>query len=127
MNDLKNNFIDFLSAMEGYHSLCKMIHWSTTNKAEHLLVDEIDDEVLSFEDRIAEASMGNLGTRYGIGDLKTLMPDAKTLDSMLKELKKDILTLKEKMGDDEKYSGIRNILDEFTEKVDSWNYLRTLK
>ncbi len=127
MEFTKKEALEFLSALEGYHSLLKTIHWSTTNKSEHTLVDSIDEDVLEFEDRIAEATMGRLNIRFGVGDLTTLMPDAKTLDTLLKELEGDILKFKEQIGDEPKYSGMHNILDEFMEKVYSWNYLRTLK
>lgn len=123
----RKTILDFLSALEGYHSLLKTIHWSTSNKSEHLLSDDIDDEILDFEDRIAEAAMGKLNTRFTIGELKTLMPEAKTIESMLKELENDIVKLKKDIGEDTDYSGMHNILDEFLEKVYSWNYLRTLK
>ena len=35
---LKNSILEFLGALEGYHETCKMLHWSTTNKSEHLLL-----------------------------------------------------------------------------------------
>lgn len=127
MEFTKKDVLNFLSGLEGYHSLLKTIHWSTTNKSEHTLVDDIDESVLEYEDRIAEASMGHLNMRFGVGDLTTLMPDAKTLDGLLKELETDILNFKEQIGDDTKHCGMHNILDEFLENVYSWNYLRTLK
>jgi hypothetical protein len=55
------------------------------------------------------------------------MPDAKTLDSMLKELETDVVKFKETIGDETKYSGMHNILDELMEDICKWNYLRTLK
>ncbi len=122
----KKNVLDFLSALEGYHSLLKTIHWSTTNKSEHTLSDSIDEDVLEFEDRIAEASMGRLNMRFNIKELKTMMPEASNLEGMLSELEADIVKLKDEIGDDSKYAGMHNILDEFLEKVYSWNYLRTL-
>ena len=127
MEFTKKDALNFLSAMEGYHSLLKTIHWSTTNKSEHELVDDIDESILDYEDRVAEATMGRLNTRFGVGDLKTLMPDAKTLDSMLKELETDVVKFKETIGDETKYSGMHNILDELMEDICKWNYLRTLK
>ena len=46
MEFTKKDALNFLSAMEGYHSLLKTIHWSTTNKSEHELVDDIDEKML---------------------------------------------------------------------------------
>lgn len=122
----KKNVLTFLSSLEGYHSLLKTIHWSAKNHFEHTLTDDIDEDVLEFEDRIAEVAMGRLNLRFGIGDLTTLMPESKTLDSMLKELEGDVLKFKEEIGDDNKISGMHNVLDEFLEKICTWNYLKTL-
>ena len=127
MKELKEITLNFLSECEGYHQLCKGLHWSTSNKAEHLLVDNIDDEVLSFQDRVAEAVMGMTNDKFGIGELKTLLPNSKTVESMLNELEEDTLSFKDGIGEDNKRSGLINILDELLESINKFKYLRTLK
>lgn len=127
MSKLIDKTKEFLSMCEGYHQALKCIHWSTTNKSEHTLVDDIDSSVLGYEDRIAESTMGLLGTRYGFGDLKTLLPSAKTTESLLKELKEDVERFRSEWDDKASNAGIFNILDEFIEEISKWNYLRTLK
>lgn len=124
---LKNTIIDFLGALEGYHETCKMLHWSTTNHSEHLLLDKIDEDILKFEDRLAEAAMGRFNTRYGIGTLKAMLPHAENTEKMINELEDDILKLKKEIGDEPKYAGLHNILDDMMENVNTYNYLRTLK
>lgn len=124
---MKSDILQFLSALEGYHQRLKEIHWSTTNKSEHLLTDEIDGDVLEFEDRLAEVCMGCLNTRFGIGDLKTLMPSAKNTTDLITELFSDVNDFKKKIGEESKYAGIQNILDDMAETINKWNYLRTLK
>ena len=121
----KNDITDFLSALEGYHQVCKMIHWSTINKAQHTLVDEIDGEILGFEDRIAECAMGILDTSFGFGDLKALLPNSKELEFVIKELQKDLFDLRGKLQEPQE-CGLINIIDEFIEKTCSWTYLQTL-
>lgn len=122
---MKDSIKKFLSVLEGYHQRLKELHWSTTCKAEHLLTDEIDSAVLEYEDRMAEVAMGCLNMRFGINDLKTLIPDSKNLKSVLSELKNDIISLRDEMGDDNKYNGLNNIIDDFIEDVDKWQYLET--
>ena len=124
--ETKKVILDFLCAIEGYHSLLKTLHWSTKNHSEHILTDEIDSSLLEYEDKLAENAMGRLNTRFGVGDLKTLLPQAKTLDGALKELESDINEVKSKLDDDKKYAGIINILDDFCEDINKWNYLKTL-
>ena len=122
----KNKTTEFLSGLEGMHSCLKMLHWSTTNHSQHLLCDDIDGSVLEYEDRIAECIMGRLNTRFGIGDLKCLLPEAKTLDSLINELLSDVISFKKETEDDILNSGLINILDEFISDINKWNYLKTL-
>lgn len=122
MGDLKEKTKKFLSELEGYHQLCKMLHWSTTCMAEHKLIDDIDHSLLSYQDKFAEAVMGNLNIRFGIGDLNTLLPSAKNLDGMLDELKTDLDDF-----NDGAPESIDNISGDLYENIDTWKYLKTFK
>ena len=126
MKQLKEKTIEFLSALEGNHQVLKGLHWSATHHSLHVLTDDIDEEVLKVEDEIAECVMGILDTKFGVGDLKTLLPEAKTLDSLLKEMKKDLVEFKGFVGDDAECAGLQNILDDYMQNINKWNYLRTL-
>jgi hypothetical protein len=115
-----------LNYLNGYHILLKELHWSATHHALHILTDDMDEEVLKVEDSIAECVMGVLDNKFGVGDLKTMLPEAKTLDGLLKEMKKDLLEFKSAVGDDAELSGLHNILDDYMQNINKWNYLRTL-
>ena len=119
---LKEETKNFLSALEGYHQLSKTLHWSATAMAEHKLLDDMDHSILDYEDSIAEFVMGITDSRFQNGDLKTLLPSAKNLKDMIKELKTDITNYRDYVEDN---SGLVNILDDFLTDVDKWNYLRT--
>lgn len=123
---MKKEVLYFLNSLEGYHSLLKTLHWSTRNHSEHLLTDSIDGSVLSYEDKLAEEIMGITGERINVGELKTLLPESKTTETTIKELKDDIISLKGKIGDNAEYSGLQNILDDFMQDVNTWAYLVTL-
>lgn len=126
MSKIKEIGINFLSGLEGYHQVLKEIHWSTTCKAEHLLTDDIDESILGYEDKLAENIMGCLGVRYGIGDLKTMLPSSKNLSDILKELVNDVNSFKSEL-DEKKHAGILNILDDMLEDINKWKYLETFK
>lgn len=126
MKELKNKTIEYLSNIEGYHQCLKTLHWSATHHALHILTDDMDGEVLKVEDEIAECVMGILDIKFGIGDLKTMLPSAKTLDALLKEMKADLIEFKENVGDGADVAGLNNILDEYMQNINKWNYLRTL-
>ena len=126
MANLKEQTKEYLSILEGYHCLLKTLHWSATHHALHVLTDDIDGEVLETEDAIAECVMGIRDSKFGIGDLKTMLPEAKTLDALLKEMKNDLIEFKGKVGDDANHAGLQNILDDFMQNINKWNYLKTL-
>ena len=123
---IKSKTIDMLNYLNGYHILLKELHWSATHHALHILTDDMDEEVLKVEDSIAECVMGVLDNKFGVGDLKTMLPEAKTLDSLLKEMKKDLIEFKNFVGDDAECAGLQNILDDYMQNINKWNYLRTL-
>lgn len=124
---LKNIILEYIGALEGYHQTCKMLHWGANNHSEHILLDRIDGDILKFEDRLAEASMGKLRTKFGIGSLKAMLPNAETLEGLISEFEDDTIKLKKDIGDKIEYSGIQNILDEILENINTYDYLRTLK
>lgn len=126
MKELKQKTIEFMSNLEGYHQALKGLHWSATHHALHTLTDDIDGEVLEVEDAIAECVMGILDTKFGVGDLKTMLPEAKTVDGLLKEMKNDLIDFKTAVGDDANHAGLQNILDDFMQNINKWNYLKTL-
>ena len=126
MKQLKEKTIELLSSIEGYHQCLKELHWSATHHSLHVLTDDMDGEVLKVEDEIAECVMGMLDIKFGIGDLKTLLPEAKTLDALLKEMRKDLVAYKEAVGDSAEVAGLHNILDDYMQNINKWNYLKTL-
>lgn len=127
MSDLKKEFVLFLSVLEGNHQTLKGLHWSTDNHSRHILCDEIDDAVLEYEDKIAENAMGLLSTRIEVGELKTLLPNAKMLKDLLNELLGDIEDFRNKISGKAKgVEGVENILDDFVEDINKWKYLETL-
>ena len=124
MSTLKKDSIEFLSILEGNHQLLKGLHWNSGCKAEHLLTDDIDKAILEYEDKIAENVMGNGGFRIGVGELKTMLPSAKSLTDMLNELESDVKKFKTTLVED-KHAGIINILDDLLTDINTWRYLKT--
>lgn len=123
----KENGLNLLSNCEGYHQLLKGLHWQADNKSEHLLTDDMDSSVLDFEDKMAENIMGSLGEKFHTGELKTMLPEADNIKSLLDEMENDIASFVEEIGDDRKLGGIHNIIDDFLEDINKWKYLATLR
>ena len=123
----KENGLNLLSNCEGYHQLLKGLHWQADNKSEHLLTDDMDSSVLDFEDKMAENIMGFLGEKFHTGELKTMLPEADNIKSLVDEMENDIASFVEEIGDDRKLGGIHNIIDDFLEDINKWKYLATLR
>ena len=122
----KEKALELLQSMEGYHQRLKELHWAADRHARHILTDEIDDGVLDFEDELAEAVMGKLGEKFGSGDLKTMLPNAKELSGMLDEMEEDVNKFIDSIGNEHGYGGIYNVTDDFLTKIYKWKYLETL-
>lgn len=122
----KENALELLCSLEGYHQILKELHWSTDNHSKHLLTDEIDHGVLAFEDELAEIVMGTLGEKFGKGDLKSMLPEAEELKGILDELEKDVNKFIDSLGGEHGYGGVYNVTDDFLSNVCKWKYLETL-
>ena len=80
---MKKNFVSFICSLHGYLIRLKEIHWNTDNNSEHLLCDDISDDLAECEDRFAECAMGMAGEHFKIGDLKPKLPHSTSLIPML--------------------------------------------
>ena len=120
----KENAVNFLSSLEGYHQQLKMLHWGADKHAKHILTDEIDGEVLSFEDEIAEMAMGFLNEKIS-DDLKALLPENKELRGLLDELIEEVAKFEDEVTEKEN-RGIVSTCDDFIGKLNKYKYLETL-
>lgn len=123
---MKKEYIDFVCAIHGYLIRLKEIHWNTDNNSEHVLCDEIENDLHDCEDRFMECCMGMEDEHFPIGKLLPMLPNSNDLKEMLKELEKDILDLKKKLTGPEN-GGLFNILDDMQECCNKYKYRATQK
>lgn len=122
---MKKEHIDFICNLHGYLIRLKEIHWNTTNNAQHLLCDEISENLSDCEDRFTECAMGLSNTHFKVGDLKPYLPNAKELIPMLKELESEIISFRKALNESE--YGLTNILDDMLESCGKYKYRATQK
>jgi DNA-binding ferritin-like protein len=122
---MKKDYVEFICNLHGYLIRLKEIHWNTENNAEHLLCDEILDDLSEYEDRFAECAMGRTDSHFTIGDLVPYMPNATKLKPMLKELVGDIKEFRKKLKEDD--YAYTNILDDMLENCGKFLYRATQK
>lgn len=123
---MKKECIDFVCSLHGYLIRVKEIHWNTNSNAEHLLCDEVEDNIHDCEDRFMECCMGMSGEHFPIGKLLPMLPNATDMIGMLNELEKDVLDLKKKLTGPEN-GGLFNILDDMQECCNKYKYRATQK
>ena len=125
MSDLRKNTLEFLSICDGAHQVCKGLHWGAVKHAEHILTDDIDSAVLEYHDKVAEIVMGMLDDKYHVGELKALVSNAKDINSFLDEFENDVMSYKEKLGNEPKTQAIHNVIDDLLSDINKWKYLAT--
>lgn len=120
---MKKEYVEFICSLHGYLIRLKEIHWHTDNNAEHLLCDEIMDDLSDCEDRLTECAMGLQGQHFKIGDLVPYLPNAEELLPMLKELEQEIVDFRKTLKENE--WGITNVLDDMLEACGKYKYRST--
>jgi hypothetical protein len=121
---MKKNIISFICSLHGYLIRIKEIHWNTDNNSEHLLCDEISDDLSDCEDRFTECAMGMSGEHFKIGDLKPMLPNNTDLKKMLQEFEGETIDFKKSM-DEYKEAGLVNICDDILECINKFKYRTT--
>lgn len=122
MENIISKVLNYLSECEGYHQLCKGLHWQTERNAEHVIVDELDETMLKYQDQIAEVTMGLTGKKFTVGQLKTLLPNATTTEALLREILSDTIAFKKEIGDDIEVCALQNVLDDVLTDVSQLKY-----
>ena len=104
--------ITFVNELYGSYFKLKEIHWNTYSKSLHLLIDEINDDLLEYVDDITENIMGLNDSRFGYGIINPNIPNTTA--------KAEYLKSGMTAG---RYSGIVNILDDFAQTMNRYIYL----
>lgn len=117
-----NRVITFVNELYGSYLKLKEIHWNTYSKSLHLLIDEINDDLLEVIDDITENIMGIEDDRFGYNILNPNIPQTTDTKAILKVLAAKAEQLNSFMSGG-KYSGIANILDDFAQTLNRYIYL----
>lgn len=121
---MKKEYVEFICNIHGYLIRLKEIHWNTNNNSEHLLCDEILDNLSDCQDRFTECAMGLSGEHFKIGDLVPYLPNSEKLLDMLKELEGEIVSFRKTLSE-ESECGLINVLDDMLEGCGKYKYRST--
>ena len=105
--------VDLISFLHNAQLPVREIHWNTRNNALHLLTDETIDELLDWEDRLAETYLGS-----NLGELKineTKPESSEDFKSIMEELVDLANEVKDGFGDSNEYDNVNAVIDEILE------------
>ena len=107
-----NKIVDLISFLHNAQLPVRELHWNTRNNALHLLTDETIDELLDWEDRLAETYLGGNG-----GELKIngTSPTTTEFEGIMNDLIKWANDVRESVGDNKDYDNVNAIIDEILE------------
>lgn len=117
-----NRVITFVNELYGSYLKLKEIHWNTYSKSLHLLIDEINDDLLEVIDDITENIMGIEDDRFSYNILNPNIPQTTDTKAILKVLAAKAEQLNSFMSAG-RYAGIANILDDFAQTLNRYIYL----
>ena len=116
--------VDLISFLHNAQLPVREIHWNTRNNALHLLTDESIDELLDWEDRLAETYLGSNDRELKINDTK---PSSEEFKGIMEELSDLTTEVKESFGDSKQYENINAVLDEILEATKKNTYRADFK
>jgi hypothetical protein len=120
----KKDISDVVMKLFLYGDVCKMIHYSTEKMHNHKLCDEVRDMINDFADNLAESSFGHTGKpSFGDFSLKLSISSSDNIAVVCKNVLHLVDDFRNKIKDDDKYSGIVSIIDDFKSDLSQKVYL----
>lgn len=120
---INNKIVDLLSYLHNMQKPLREIHWNTDEYALHMVTDETIDDVLEWEDSLAETFISDTNNKIRIKDTN--------LQNSYEQLMKDLIeltsTVKNKITDNKSYDNICAVVDEILEKSNQLLYKSKLK
>lgn len=120
---INNKIVDLLSYLHNMQKPLREIHWNTDEYALHMVTDETIDDVLEWEDSLAETFISDTNNKINIKDTN--------LQNSYEQLMKDLIeltsTVKNKITDNKSYDNICAVVDEILEKSNQLLYKSKLK
>ena len=89
----EEKILEYIMYLEGVRIRIRELHWQAERHSEHILTDDIIEELEKTEDAIAENLMGVCGFRIKVGQICPIMTQQTDLKSVLAELDEKTIEL----------------------------------
>ena len=107
-----------------FHEQLHLLHWQTTNYAEHQALGSLYDDIHDFKDDVIEKLMGYMGKRPKAFKLQPIV-DAISSTSVVQEVKTFAKDLEE-WAEANEYCDVENMAQDLSGKAAKTLYLLTL-
>ena len=124
IESIDNKTVDLISLLHNSQKMLRELHWNTRTYATHLVTDKAIDNVLDWEDKLAEVFIGNSDKELLINETK---PSEKDFVKILNEISDMASALKEQISGKNEYDRLCAVIDEILESCSQMLYLGQMK
>ena len=117
--DIDNKVVNLISYLHNSQKPLREIHWNTKEYATHMVTDETIDNILEWEDSLAETFISDSNVELTINETK---PSSKEYESIMEELCAKASEIKNNISENEDYDNLCAVLDEILEKSNQLIY-----
>jgi DNA-binding ferritin-like protein len=121
--EYRQKSLDFVNVLESFKTKYKALHWAAPQLTYHKEIDEFLNDLMEFQDEIAECSQGYFGGQFGPNEIQgTAYAYLDALTATF-ELQKHVDNFYMSIKDDNTLQGIVNIVNDFQQELLQTIYL----
>lgn len=117
-----SEILNFENRIQGYKTRVKELHFAAKKRSLHVIMDDFNKWLEDFEDNVMEDAQAIHG-QYRPGELSPVLPKGMTEDDLLREIRADLLNMKDFFEKQPMYTGCLNELEDFFHLVNKTIYL----
>lgn len=115
----------FENRLQGYRTRTKELHFAAKRHSIHIILDDFDKSLADFEDAVMEDAQAIHG-QFTPGEIQPILPKSLDPISLLKEIRVDLVNMKDFFESQSMYTGCLNELEDFFHTVNKTIYLLRL-
>mgnify|MGYP001787734815 FL=1 len=114
--------LNFENRLQGYRTRVKELHFAANRHSIHIIMDDFGSSLADFEDNIMEDAQAIHG-QYTPGEINPVLPKSLDPEGILKEIRADLINMKDFFESQPMYTGCLNELEDFFHVVNQNIYL----
>lgn len=121
-------FQEYINVLEGIKTQVKNIHWSSPKlpnrdkRGAHLYLDDLLEDIDSFQDIVAEAAMGATGVVFDFNSVHGTPFSISSTGGLLKYIQNKTCEFYDRIPENSHYAGIRSETEVFILKLGQYVY-----